>query len=498
MTPKGLLRLREATSTLADLAEASFQPAIHDPQIDHAGVERLVLCSGKIYYDIQAHELRATTPHAAVARLEQLYPFPGEQMSALIASYPNLREIVWAHQFGGLEAAKGNIGRGNRSGGLDSSQHFNRTSKQVSLSVRQNLYAGGSTAAGVRQAENQVSAERANLISTEQQVLLAAITAYTDVWRDKSVLDLALNNEQRLRRQLRATRDRFEVGEVARTDVAQAEARLSRARARHRDREGEPRGLAGPVPAGDRQPIPAFSRIRSRRRGCRPISSRRWRLPPTTRTSSTPPTTWPPRARRSTSPTGSILPSLDLESDLSYADQPNSTQPWQDEASIGLNLTHPALPGRGRVCPGPPGPRAGAADSAPTLEFLPAQRARERQPRPGTRSTPPRAAIRSFQDEVKANRIALEGVQQEALVGSRTVLDVLDAEQELFTSQVNLVRARRDYVVVTYQLKAAIGELTVDDLKLGIETYNPVVYYERNRTRLFGLDGAKVGGCPGA
>ncbi len=92
---------------------------------------------------------------------------------------------------------------------------------------------------------------------------------------------------------------------------------------------------------------------------------------------------------------------------------------------------------------------------------------------------------------MKANRIALEGVQQEALVGSRTVLDVLDAEQELFTSQVNLVRARRDYVVVTYQLKAAIGELTVDDLKLGIETYNPVVYYERNRTRLFGLDGAK-------
>ena len=98
MTPKGLLRLREATSTLADLAEAAFQPVIDDPQADHAGVERLVLCSGKIYYDIQAHELRATTPHAAVARLEQLYPFPGEQMSSLIASYPNLREIVWAQE----------------------------------------------------------------------------------------------------------------------------------------------------------------------------------------------------------------------------------------------------------------------------------------------------------------------------------------------------------------------------------------------------------------
>ena len=98
MTPKGLLRLREATSTLADLAESSFQPVLDDPGVDHASVERLVLCSGKIYYDIQAHELRATTSGVAVARLEQLYPFPVEQMSALIASYPAVREIVWAQE----------------------------------------------------------------------------------------------------------------------------------------------------------------------------------------------------------------------------------------------------------------------------------------------------------------------------------------------------------------------------------------------------------------
>jgi outer membrane protein len=100
-----------------------------------------------------------------------------------------------------------------------------------------------------------------------------------------------------------------------------------------------------------------------------------------------------------------------------------------------------------------------------------------------------RAAIRSFRDEVRANRIALEGVQQEALVGSRTVLDVLDAEQELFTSEVNLVRAQRELVVASYQLKSAIGELTVDDLRLGVETFDPTAYYQRNRTRLFGLEG---------
>jgi outer membrane protein TolC len=99
-----------------------------------------------------------------------------------------------------------------------------------------------------------------------------------------------------------------------------------------------------------------------------------------------------------------------------------------------------------------------------------------------------RAAIDSFRDEVRANRIALEGVQQEALVGARTVLDVLDQEQELFTSQVNLVRSLRQEIVWTYELKAAVGQLTAQDLGLAVETYDPEAYYERNRNRLFGLE----------
>ena len=98
MTPKGLLRLREATSALVDLTEGSFKPVLDDPEAEHASVQRLVLTSGKLYYDIQAHELRATTPGVAVARLEQLYPFPLEQMSTLVAAYSDLREIVWAQE----------------------------------------------------------------------------------------------------------------------------------------------------------------------------------------------------------------------------------------------------------------------------------------------------------------------------------------------------------------------------------------------------------------
>ena len=98
MTPKGLLRLREAASSLAELSDGSFERVIDDPQADHAQVRRLVLCSGKVYYDIVGHERRASVPHVAVARLEQLYPFPVEAARTLLASYPHLDEVVWAQE----------------------------------------------------------------------------------------------------------------------------------------------------------------------------------------------------------------------------------------------------------------------------------------------------------------------------------------------------------------------------------------------------------------
>ena len=98
MTPKGLLRLKQASSTLADLAEGSFRPVIDDPVADHDAVTRLVFCSGKVYYDIAGHEQRAGATSVAVARLEQLYPFPVDEYAAVVGSYPNLRELIWAQE----------------------------------------------------------------------------------------------------------------------------------------------------------------------------------------------------------------------------------------------------------------------------------------------------------------------------------------------------------------------------------------------------------------
>jgi 2-oxoglutarate dehydrogenase E1 component len=98
MTPKGLLRLKQASSTLQDLADGAFQPVIDDAHADHERVRRLVLCSGKLYYDVVGHEGRPQADAVAVARLEQLYPYPVEAYRRLVRSYPHLDEVVWAQE----------------------------------------------------------------------------------------------------------------------------------------------------------------------------------------------------------------------------------------------------------------------------------------------------------------------------------------------------------------------------------------------------------------
>jgi 2-oxoglutarate dehydrogenase E1 component len=99
MTPKGLLRLRDASSSLPELVGGTFQPVLDDPAVgDREAVRRLVLVSGKVYYDVVGHAERAQAEHVAVARLEQLYPFPVRHAAALVAAYPNLEQFVWAQE----------------------------------------------------------------------------------------------------------------------------------------------------------------------------------------------------------------------------------------------------------------------------------------------------------------------------------------------------------------------------------------------------------------
>ena len=241
-----------------------------------------------------------------------------------------------SNRISGLISGTGASGNGPQ----DGSQDANSTTRQVDLSLRQNLYAGGGTAAGVRRAESQVLSERANLLATEQNVLLNAVDAYATAWQDRSVLELALNNEQRLRRELEATRDRFRVGEVARTDVAQAEASLSQSRADVETAKSDLatavavyRQVIGSDPGALQQPrsVPDLPRTIQQAQdlaaGNPALTSAQYAVA---------------AAREAVRVTyASLLPSVDLSGDLLYANQPSSQIPWERQASLGVSVTIP-------------------------------------------------------------------------------------------------------------------------------------------------------------
>ena len=279
----------------------------------------------------------------------------------------------------------------------------NRTPRSGSVTLEQNIFQGFRTVAGTERAEEIVKAERARLASTEQQVLLDAATAYMDVVRDEAVLNLNVNNERVLKRQLEATRDRFEVGEVTRTDVAQAESRLSSAIADRIQAEG------------------ALVRSRASRSDGASVTAQL---------------------------TVPLYQAGAVSSRIRQAKQTWSQQRLLLEAAV-RDATQ------------------AATDAWKRLETA-------------------RAQIAAFTAAVRAGEIALEGVRQEAQVGSRTVLDVLDAEQELLNARVSLVRAERDAVVASVDLRQAVGTLLASDLNLPVEKYDPEKNYRAVRDRWFG------------
>lgn len=365
------------------------------------------------------------------------------------------------------------------------SSTVNRNPRSLTLSLAQSLYRGGRTAAATRQAEALVEAERAALATVEQTVMLGAATAYVDVVRDQAVIELNINNERVLQRQLEATRDRFEVGEVTRTDVAQAESRVARAKADRIGAEGAligsradyerlvgaaprkltPAGALGGLPVAEAETIAlakdkAFNvieadfRERAARHDVREII-------------------------------GELLPQVSLSADLSETRNTSGKHSTTDNASVTATLTVPLyesgeVSSRVRAAKQTVAERRNDRNQALRLAIEAATDAWERL-------QTARAQIVSFTAAVRATTIALEGVQQEALVGSRTVLDVLDAEQELLDARVSLVRAKRDEVVATYTLRAAVGQLTANQLGLPVKLYDPTTNYRRVRGKWFGI-----------
>ncbi|MCZ6812849.1 MAG: TolC family outer membrane protein [Alphaproteobacteria bacterium] len=368
--------------------------------------------------------------------------------------------------------------------GDDSTRH----PRSLELTVRQPIYRGGRTVDETRQAEQEVLAGRAKLHATEQEVLLSATRAYMNVVRDEAVLRLNRANEQRVARQLQATRDRFRVGEITRTDVAQAEARRARARADRIQAEGvlvnsreAYRRVIGIAPGQLAKPaiklaLPANSdesRALSRDHNPDVVNARHREI----------------AARHNVRKIrGELLPSVNLRGSLSTEHDTSGSGGNRQTAEVIAELTVP-LYQKGNVYS-----RVREASQVLSQRSEDLENARriavEAAASTWNGLQTARAVVISFQAEVRANEIALDGVQREALVGSRTVLDVLDAEQELLDANVNLVRSERNELVARFELKSAVGGLTARELKLPVEIYDAERNYRRVRNRWFGGDGS--------
>lgn len=354
------------------------------------------------------------------------------------------------------------------------------------LNVTQPIYDGGTTPAQVESAESLVLAGRANLTSTEQDVLLDAVSVYMDVLLNQAIVQLNLNNEERLGRQLEAAQDRFSVGEITRTDVAQARAALSRAAADRAQSEGNLiaaraayERVVGNLPDDLQPPPPLPDLPESEAKALEIAYAQNPDLLVAQNTADS-------AAHDIRATYGQLLPQVDVEALATHSR--NGTQAGDDNTTLRLRgvLTVPLYQG-GAVYSG-----VRQQKNVHNQRLLEVQETRRLVGEGVTQSwealETSRARITAGRAEVRANEIALEGVIQEAQVGSRTTLDVLDAEQDLLDSQVALVQAERDEYVAAFQLLDAVGGLNVQTLGLAVEAYNPEIHYRRVRDQWLGTE----------
>lgn len=340
--------------------------------------------------------------------------------------------------------------------------------------VTQSIFRGGATYYGTKAAKAQTRAAEANLRSVEQQVLLDAVTAYYDVLRDISVVELSGNNVQVLERQLQAAQDRFRVGEITRTDVAQAEARLSGSRSRLTRSEatliasrsayervvghmpvnmGEIGNLPeiAVLPKSEEEAINTALQFNPLLQAVRDVEEASREGAKATR--------------------GSLLPQVSVQGSYSYGEDQQGFDIEREVTAVTAQVTIPLYQGGAawsRLR------QAKQVNSQNRIQIAETQRRVKEgviNAWEGLRST--QATIISSQQQVRANEIAFDGVQQEAQVGSRTTLDVLDAEQELLDARVTLVGARRNEMVAAYALLSAVGKLSVSELGLNVASESP-------------------------
>jgi outer membrane protein len=370
----------------------------------------------------------------------------------------------------------------SRSGILETGGHGPTLSAGMDVSYP--LFNGGAVKNNVRAAKTRVEAGRATLRAVEGDVFTQAVTAYMDVIRDRAIVELNANNVRVLTTNLEATRDRFQIGDLTRTDVAQSEARLQLGRSRlaeaqgrltaseatYRQVIGHPPGQLAPPPPLPPLPTTPEEAVRialANNPDLIAISSQAIAAGYDVRV-----------ARASRLPTLSAVGRGTYVNELGGTIGPNNVSSTGSQTTIGLSSNIPIFQG------GLPAARireAQALEGQVTEQVIGTERAVVQAARAAFATyDAAQKAIQSNTVAVQANELALEGARAEQSVGTRTVLDVLNAEQELLNSQVELVSAKRDAYVAGFQLLNAMGQAEAQDLGLdGGPLYDPLGNYRR-------------------
>lgn len=432
-----------------------------------------------------AAAVRADTLESALARAYAAHPSLNAQRAGVRVSNEGVAQAVSGY-------------RPRINGTLDAGVQYNdvtipgaRTNTTLNgrggaLQVDQTLWNGNRTFNRVRSAEAGVFAAREILRNTEQTILLEAATAYMAVLRDSAVLNLRNNNIEVLDEQLRQVQDRFSVGEVTRTDVAQAQARLAGARsqasaaqatlkaslARYRQAiGGEPSKLAPGRPIENLLPRSLDLAVQSGLAQHPSITSALHNVDLAEFNVKT--------------IEGELLPTLSVTGRVQQRYDSQIEDDRRFSASAVATLSVPIYEG-GEVYA-----RARAAKETLGQRRLEVDVARDTI-RANVIATwgqleAARAQILAAQAQVQAAETALSGVREEAKVGQRTTLDVLNAQQELLDARVALISAQRDRVVASYQVLAAIGRLSVTTLGLRVAAHDPKVHFDQVKNKPWGL-----------
>jgi outer membrane protein len=364
--------------------------------------------------------------------------------------------------------------------------HGTTVPRSVGLTVTQTVYNGNQTANTVRAAESQVSAQREGLRLLDQNVLFSAASIYMDYLRDAAIVEVQRSNTRVLEQTLKQTQDRFNVGEVTRTDVAQSEAQLA---------------------AGRTQQLTAEANLTTTRSNFRRIiGSEPVNLAPGSPVDRFLPPTLPQAVEIALieNPNvtaamygidvnflnvkiaeGALLPTITVQASAQRADEQSLQQFRSFGASAVAQLNVPIYQGGAEY-----------ALIRQSKETLAQQRLTLDTTRDQARAdlvtawgqlVAGKAQVSSAQAQVTASEIALNGVREEAKAGQRTTLDVLNAQQALVNARVALVTAQHDRVVASYNVLQRIGRLSPQVLKLPTTVYDPSVHYQQVRDSWAGV-----------